>query len=115
MARRRSTPSWERVGSNVRGTAQEAGGRTAGAWLVLRGSRVVTRRWTWALLAGLAGAGAATLAVMAAGRLLAGPTRPDALEPEQLEAVVDRGSEAAGAAATDRTISLLDEDRPAQR
>ena len=47
------------------------------------------RRWPWALAATVAGA-AAGAAVAYAVRRVEGQDRPDAVEPEQLQAVVDR-------------------------
>jgi hypothetical protein len=47
------------------------------------------RRWPWALAASLAGA-AAGGAVALAVRRVQGQDRPGAVDPEQLQAVVDR-------------------------
>ena len=47
------------------------------------------RRWTWALAATVAGAVAGG-GVAYAARRLSGQDRPGAVEPEQLQAVVDR-------------------------
>jgi len=56
-------------------------------WLGAGAARV--RRWPWALAATLAGAVAGT-AVAYAARRVQGQDRPGAVEPEQVQAVVDR-------------------------
>jgi len=67
---------------------QQTRSRTGAAWEALLGR--TPRRWTFAVygaVAGaVAGAGAAVLA-----RKVAGQDAPDAIEPEQLRAVVDPG------------------------
>jgi hypothetical protein len=69
----------------------EAAVRGGAAWDALRGERVgppaAARRWPWALAAALAGA-TAGIAVAVALRGKADP--PDAQDPEDLEAVIDR-------------------------
>ena len=70
--------------SRVRGSA---------AWDALRGDRVgppvAVRRWPWAVGAAVLGAAAGAAAALVVGRLV-GTDAPDAQEPEDLEAVVDR-------------------------
>lgn len=60
----------------------------------LRGERVgpplAVRRWPWALAAAVVGAAAGVAASRLLGRLLLGQDAPDAQEPEELQAVVDR-------------------------
>jgi hypothetical protein len=53
------------------------------------------RRWPWALAATVAGA-AAGGGVAYAVRRVAGQDRPGAVEPEQLQAVVDRQDDSTG-------------------
>ena len=67
----------------------EAVVRGGAAWDALRGERVpvATARWRWALAAAVAGA-AAGVAIAVALRNRADP--PDAQDPEDLEAVIDR-------------------------
>jgi hypothetical protein len=60
-------------------------GRTTG----LADGTAAGRRWPWALAATVAGA-AAGAAVAYAVRRVQGQDRPGAVEPEQLQAVVDR-------------------------
>jgi hypothetical protein len=68
--------------------ARQRGGAT---WDALRGERVVAvRRWPWALGAALAGAAAGVLVAVVVRRLTHHDA-PGAQEPEQLQAVVDRG------------------------
>jgi hypothetical protein len=75
------------------GVLDEARLRTGAAWDALRGGPVEApighRRWPVALVAALAGAagGAAVALVL---RRLRTTDAPDAVDPEQLEAVVDR-------------------------
>lgn len=99
-ARRRSSSAGVRVvGAAQEGLATSAV-RAEAAWDAVRGSRVgpptAVRRWPWAL-------GAAVLGALAAGglsacvRRLAGQDAPGAVEPDELQAVVDRPGEAAGA------------------
>ena len=67
--------------------------RGAAAWDAVSGQRVgppvAVRRWPWAVMAAVLGAGAGAAAAMLVGRLL-GQDAPDAQEPEDVEAVVDR-------------------------
>ncbi len=63
---------------------QQTRSRTGAAWEALLGR--TPRRWTFAVYGAVAGAGAAVLA-----RKVAGQDAPDAVEPEQLRAVVDPG------------------------
>ena len=71
----------------------EARVRTTAAWGALRGGPVdppiARRRWPVALLAALAGA-AGGVAVAVVLRRIRTADAPDAVDPEQLEAVVDR-------------------------
>jgi hypothetical protein len=71
----------------------EARVRGGAAWEALRGERVgppvAVRRWPVALLAALVGAGAG-IAVAVLLRRLRTTDAPDALEPQELRAVVDR-------------------------
>jgi hypothetical protein len=48
-----------------------------------------SRRWPWALLAAVLGAAAGSAAAFAV-RTLEGTDAPDALEPDEVQAVVDR-------------------------
>ena len=68
--------------------------RTEAALTALRGERVgpplAVRRWPWAVGAAVLGAAAGAGVAVLAGRLLMGQDAPDAQEPEDLEAVVDR-------------------------
>ena len=70
---------------------EEAAVRGGAAWDALRGERVgppvAKARWPWALAAAVVGA-AAGVAVAVALRGRADP--PDAQDPEDLEAVIDR-------------------------
>jgi hypothetical protein len=67
--------------------------RGAAAWDAVAGHRVgppvAVRRWPWAVLAAVLGAAAGAAAALLIGRLL-GSDAPDAQEPEDVEAVVDR-------------------------
>jgi hypothetical protein len=79
--------------ADVEAALQEAALRGGAAWDALRGERVgppvAAPRWPWALAAAIAGAvGGALVAV--AVRRLSRPDAPDAQEPEELEAVIDR-------------------------
>ena len=78
--------------SSVRGRA---------AWDALRGDRVgppvAVRRWPWAVGAAVLGAAAGAAAALLVGRLV-GSDAPDAQEPEDLEAVVDRPTDPPSAA-----------------
>jgi len=77
----------------VRDVLSEAAVRGGAAWDALRGERVgppvAVRRWPWALAAAAAGAAAAVVVVVVARRLRY-TDAPDAVEPDQLEAVIDR-------------------------
>jgi hypothetical protein len=65
-----------------------SGGARAAARL--RGRRSPTgRRWPWAVLAAVLGAAAGSAAAVVV-RSLEGTDAPDALEPDELQAVVDR-------------------------
>jgi secreted protein with Ig-like and vWFA domain len=72
---------------------EEAALRGGAAWDALRGERVgppvAVARWPWAVAAALAGA-AAGVAVAIAMRRISRPDAPDAQNPEDLEAVIDR-------------------------
>jgi hypothetical protein len=60
----------------------------------LRGERVgpplAVRRWPWAVGAAVVGAAAGAGVALLVGRLLMGRDAPDAQDPADLEAVVDR-------------------------
>jgi hypothetical protein len=68
--------------------------RSGAAWSALRGERVgpplAVRRWPWALAAAVLGAAAGAGLARLVGRLLLGQDAPDAQDPADLEAVVDR-------------------------
>jgi hypothetical protein len=72
---------------------EEAALRGGAAWDALRGERVrppaAASRWPWALAAALAGA-AAGIAVAVTMRRIDRPEWPDAQDPDDLEAVIDR-------------------------
>lgn len=75
--------------------ALEAGvARGDAALTALRGDRVgpplAVRRWPWALGAAVLGAAAGAGVALLVGRLLVGRDAPDAQDPADLEAVVDR-------------------------
>lgn len=82
------------VEETVREALAEAAVRGTAAWDALRGERVgppvAVRRWPWALLAAALGA-ASGVAVVLVARRLRYRDAPDALEPEQVQAVIDRG------------------------
>jgi hypothetical protein len=86
----------ENAADDVEAALQEAALRGGAAWDALRGERVgppvAVPRWPWALAAAIAGA-AAGVAVAVAIRRVAGADRPDALDPEDVEAVIDRPAE----------------------
>ncbi|MCA1721993.1 MAG: hypothetical protein LC779_13130, partial [Actinobacteria bacterium] len=71
----------------------EARLRTTAAWGALRGGPVdppiARRRWPVALIAALAGAAGGVVVALLLRRVRTSDA-PDAVEPEQLEAVVDR-------------------------
>jgi hypothetical protein len=81
------------VPDDVTAVLDEARVRGGAAWDALRGERVgppvAVRRWPVAVAAALAGA-AGGVAVALVLRRLRTQDAPDAIEPEQLEAVVDR-------------------------
>ncbi len=64
------------------------------ALTALRGHRVgppvAVRRWPWAVGAAVLGAAAGAAVALFVGRLLMGRDAPDAQDPADLEAVVDR-------------------------
>ena len=79
--------------ADLEAALEEAAIRGGAAWDALRGERVgppvAARRWPWALVAAIAGAvGGALVAV--AVRRLSHPDAPDAQDPEDLQAVIDR-------------------------
>jgi hypothetical protein len=92
-ARRRADELLEDAREKADAILSEAALRGGAAWDALRGERVgppvAVPRWPWALAAALAGA-AAGVAVAIAVRRLDRPDAPDAQEPEDLEAVIDR-------------------------
>jgi len=77
------------------GDVLEAGAvRGDAALTALRGDRVgppvAVRRWPWAVGAAVLGAAAGAGVALLVGRLLLGRDAPDAQDPADLEAVVDR-------------------------
>jgi hypothetical protein len=75
------------MGQHGRGWARTASSpRRAG---LLRRADPPTRRWPWALLAAVVGAAAGSAAALAV-RFVEGEDAPDALHPDELQAVVDR-------------------------
>ena len=72
---------------------EEAAIRSGAAWDALRGERVgppvAVRRWPWAIAAAAAGAAAGVLVAVAVRRL-SRPDPPGALDPEDVQAVIDR-------------------------
>lgn len=86
-------PVVEQAVETVSGVLEEAGERGGAALLALRGGPVgppvAVRRWPWAVGAAVAGAAAAAAVTWAVGRLRTSDA-PDALEPEEVQAVVDR-------------------------
>lgn len=68
--------------------------RGGAAWDALRGGPVgppvAVRRWPWAVAAAVLGAAAGAALAQLVGRVLLGRDAPDAQEPEDLQAVVDR-------------------------
>jgi hypothetical protein len=68
--------------------------RGGAAWVALRGGTVgppvAARRWPWAVGAAVLGAAAGAGVALLVGRLLLGRDAPDAQDPADLEAVVDR-------------------------
>ncbi len=84
--------SFPRLGPAVEGL-DEALTRGSAAWDVLRGERVgppvAARRWPWAVGAAVAGA-AAGVGVAFLLRRIRTHDAPDAVDPERVEAVVDR-------------------------
>ena len=83
----------EDVTENVAAVLDEAWTRSTAAWDVLRGERVrppvSVRRWPWAVGAAVAGA-AAGVAVAYVVQRLHTQDPPGAVDPETVEAVVDR-------------------------
>lgn len=83
----------ENATSDVEAALDQARIRGDAAWDALRGERVgppvAVARWPWALAAAAAGA-AAGVAVAIAVRRLSRPDAPDAQDPADLEAVIDR-------------------------
>lgn len=77
----------------VGGVLEDASVRGGAAWDALRGERVgppvAVRRWPWAVGAAVAGALAGAAVAYVASRLRT-QDAPDAIEPEQVQAVVDR-------------------------
>ena len=83
----------ENAPSDVEAVLEEARIRGEAAWDALRGEPVgppvAVARWPWALAAALAGA-AAGVAVALAVRRMSRPDAPNAQDPDDLEAVIDR-------------------------
>ena len=90
----RSTELTAELTADLAAVLDEARVRGGAAWDALRGERVgppvARRRWPVALAAAVAGAAAGVAVAVALRRLRAGDP-PDAQEPEELLAVVDRG------------------------
>ena len=81
------------AGGSLQRAVQTSRVRGGAAGTALRGSRVgpptAVRRWPWALAAAILGAAAGSgVAVLV--RRLEGQDAPDAQDPSELEAVVDR-------------------------
>ena len=69
---------------------QHGTGRARGSRALLRGwKEPAARRWPWAVLAAVLGAAAGSAAALVV-RTLVGTDAPDAQEPDELQAVVDR-------------------------
>ena len=85
----------EGVVEDVVDVLDEAWARSTAAWDVLRGERVgppvSVRRWPWAVGAAVAGA-AAGVAVAYVVQRLHTQDPPGAVDPETVEAVVDRAN-----------------------
>jgi hypothetical protein len=83
----------ENAAADVEAALEEAALRGGAAWDALRGERVkppiAAARWPWAVGAAVAGAAAGILVAIVVRRFSA-PERPDAQDPEDLEAVIDR-------------------------
>ncbi len=88
-----ASPAVESAVETVTGVLEDAAVRGGAAWDALRGDRVgppvAVRRWPWAVGAALAGAAAGAVAAYALSRVRTADA-PDAVEPELLQAVVDR-------------------------
>lgn len=86
-------PLLEQAVETVSGVLEEAGERGGAAWVALQGGAVHppvgVRRWRWAVGAAVAGAAAGAAVAYVASRLRT-QDAPGALDPEQVEAVVDR-------------------------
>lgn len=80
--------------SDAAGLLDEAVHRGSAAWDSLRGETVRPpaghRRWPWALLAAVAGAAGGAGVAYALSRVRT-TDAPDAVDPAQVEAVIDRG------------------------
>ena len=81
--------------ADAAGLLDEAALRSSAAWDVLRGETVGPpaghRRWPWAVLAALAGAAAGVGVAYALARVRT-TDAPDAVDPTQVEAVIDRAT-----------------------
>ena len=84
----------EAVGEALGEALDVAAVRGDAAVTALRGDRVgpplAVRRWPWAVGAAVLGAAAGAGVALLVGRLLMGRDAPDAQDPADLEAVVDR-------------------------
>jgi hypothetical protein len=84
----------ENVVPDLGAALEEARHRGEAAWGALRGERVgppvAVRRWPWALGAAVAGA-TAGVAVAVLVRRLTHQDAPGAQEPDEVQAVIDRG------------------------
>ncbi len=81
--------------ADAAGLLDEAVHRSSAAWDVLRGETVGPpaghRRWPWAVLAAVAGAAAGVGVAYALARVRT-TDAPDAVDPAQVEAVIDRAA-----------------------
>lgn len=95
-----ATPLVEQAVETVSGVLEEAGERGGAAWMALQGGPVgppfAVRRWPWAVGAAVAGAAAGAAAAYVLSRLRT-QDAPGALEPDEVEAVVDRPESPPGA------------------
>lgn len=92
-ARRHAEALVEEARDRAEAILAEAAVRGGAAWDALRGERVgppvAVARWPWAVAAAAVGA-AAGVAVAIAARRFAQPDAPDAQDPEDVQAVIDR-------------------------
>lgn len=87
-----AAPLVESAVETVTGVLEDAGARGSAAWAALLQEDVAppaARRWPWAVGAALAGAASGAAMAYLSGRLRT-EDAPNALEPDQVQAVVDR-------------------------